>query len=110
MTVTFPGDCTTDASRMAWCYRAQEKLRLIHNGMGKWYKTGLSEDAYNQFPNKIKSKYPYIPQLSKGDWINFQGLFEALSSAVVVALLEARQEATESTYWNPSIDTDINNG
>jgi len=109
MTVNFPPTCTSDASRMAWCYRAQEKLRLVHNGVGKWWRTGLTQNQYNQFPTKIKNRYPYVAQISKADWDDFESnVFEPVSIAIMAALNVARQDAKDSTYWSPDLDGDIN--
>jgi hypothetical protein len=109
MIVTFPAECTTEALRLTWCYRAQEILRLVHNGMGKWFREGLTENAYNQFPDKIKNRYPYVPQLSKADWIDFQKIiFRKVFDAIDDARFKAKQEAMESNFWNPSLDEDIN--
>jgi hypothetical protein len=109
MIIIFPENCITDASRMAWCYRAQEKLRLVHNGFGKWFRDGLTENQYNQFPNKIKNRYPYEFQVNESTWDDFQeNIFDPLSQAITDELLIARGEAKESTFWNPDIDEDIN--
>jgi hypothetical protein len=109
MIVNFPETCTTDASRMAWCFRAQEKLRLVHNGISKWYDSGLSEAAYSQFPTKIKNRYPYKPQLSKADWDDFRStIFQKVEDAIVGAMHQAIREAEASTYWHVDLDGDIN--
>ena len=108
MNINFPANCTTDASRMAWCYRAQEKLRLVHNGFGKWFREGLTENQYDKFPNKVKNRYPYTEQAIEADWEDFQeNVFKPISDVIITVMLIARGEAKESTYWNPDLDGDI---
>lgn len=109
MKIIFPENCTTEASRLAWCYRAQEKLRFVHNGMGKWFQEGLTEAQYNQFPNKVKNRYPYITKITQVNWDDFQqNIFKPVSGTIIEALLIARGEVKSSTYWNPDLDGDIN--
>jgi hypothetical protein len=109
MIVTFPPTCTTDASRMAWCCRAQKKLIQLHNAVGKWYREGISENTYNQFPNKVKNRYSYSPQLSQADWDDFDAnVFSVVLLAISSAERAERAKAFDSTYWSIDLDGDIN--
>ena len=108
MEITFPANCTTEASRMAWCYRAQEKLRKLHNWIGVWYREGIAESIYNQFPVKIKNRYDYSAKLSQAQWSDFQTVFDSFSNAIIEELLKARQESKDSDFWSPDFDGDIN--
>jgi len=108
MEITFPANCTTDASRMAWCYRAQEKLRKFHNVMGKWFRGGITETVWNKLPNKAKARYPYKAQLTETEWRDFENVvFRTISTTITSALLANRELAKNSTYWSVDLDGDI---
>jgi hypothetical protein len=78
---------------MAWCYRAQEKLRKLHNVMGTWFKDGITEAKWNQLPNKARVRYPYKAQLTETE--------------IITAMLENRALAKASTHWPVDLDGDI---
>lgn len=100
MALNWPVDCDTPAKRTEYCYRAQELLRLIHNGMGKWRRDGLTEAQWNQLPQKIKTRYPYVAQLSEADWNDFTlNVFESISERIIEKLLQQRALLKESTAW-----------
>lgn len=108
MVVTFPVNCTTDASRMAWCYRAQEKLRKFHNVMGDWFRDGITEAKWNQLPNKAKTRYPYKAQLTETEFRGFQDtVYHNIDEAIITAMLENRALAKASTHWPVDLDGDI---
>ena len=50
----FPTDCITVSDKVAYCYRAQEVLRLKHNAMGKQFRDGdITADDWQVFLSKI---------------------------------------------------------
>ena len=105
MALTFPADCDTPAQRTEYCYRAQELLRLIHNGMGRWYREGLTHAQWDKFPRKIKNRYPYTPQLGHADWYDFtQNVFEPISGRITGNLLAQRALLFESTSWQINVE------
>jgi len=108
MVVNFPNDCTTDASRMAWCYRAQEKLRKFHNVMGAWFKTGIPEATWDKLPAKARIRYPYKAKLTAAEWRDFKDkVFDKLDDAITTAMLANRALAKDSTYWPVDLNGDI---
>lgn len=105
MALTFPVDCDTPAKRTEYCYRAQELLRLIHNGMGRWYREGLTQAQWDKFPQRIKNRYLYTAQLSQADWYDFtQNVFEPISGRITGKLLAQRALLFESTSWQINVE------
>ena len=100
MPLTFPVDCDSPRRRTEYCYRAQELLRLIHNGMGRWLREGLTVQQWQRFPQRLKNRYPYKPQLSKAEWEDFEtNVFERIGSRITQVLLNNRQQLKESMTW-----------
>ena len=105
MAVIFPANCKTPAQRTEYCYRAQELLRLLHNRMGEWHRDGLTQSQWNQFPQKIKDRYSYMPQLSDADWRDFiLNVFEPIEGRIVEKLLNNRQLLFQSTTWTINVE------
>jgi len=104
MPLVFPANCNSPRERTEYCYRAQELLRLVHNGMGKWYREGLTESQWDKFPNRLKNRYPYKAQLTKKDWDEFGDLFYKLSSKITEKLLENRELLKQSVAWTIDVD------
>ena len=105
MALTWPADCITPAQRTEYCYRAQELLRLLHNGMGKWYREGLTHTQWNKFPQKIKNRYPYTAQLSQAHWNDFRNnVFEPIQGRIIDKLLAQRALLFESTSWSINVE------
>ena len=105
MALTFPQDCDTPAKRIEYCYRAQELLRRLHNGMGKWYREGLTQTQWNKFPQRIKYRYSYQAQLSQLEWDDFtSNVFEPISQRIIEKLLENRELLTQSTAWKINVE------
>ena len=108
MKITFPINCTTEASRMAWCYRAEEKLRLIHNAFSRWWDTGLTLVQHNKFPANIKSRYPYIERISTDTRRDFLlNIYSPLEDAIALEMGKAIDESRASVFWTPDFDEDI---
>ena len=107
MALTWPIDCTTPSQRTEYCYCAQEKLRVIHNKMGKWYTDGgVTETQYNSLlPQKIKDRYAYTPQLSQADWDDFRdNVFEPINAKITNKLLEQRELLKTSAEWTIAVE------
>lgn len=105
MALVFPQDCDTPAKRTEYCYRAEELLRRLHNGMGKWYREGLTQTQWDNFPQKIKNRYPYVSQLSQADWDDFtENVFELISARIIEKLLQQRALLYESTTWTINVE------
>jgi len=111
MRVIFPEGCTTPASRLEFCYKAQENTRLLHNFFGEWYDPDKPDIPYDRWfgnapypgiPPEIQAKYPYIAKIDKATWDKFLTEdFEPMSFAISIALGEAKADAAASTFWNP---------
>ena len=96
----FPVDCDTPAQRMEYGYRAQELLRLLHNAMLYWSKVEVTEAQWQKLPQKIKNRYPYKPQLTKGEWNDFDNnVFNPLSLKISGAIGQQRIPLMQSTKW-----------
>lgn len=110
MQVTFPANCTTAADRLAWCYRALEKLRKGHNLMGTWFREGITTVQWDKFPDKIKNRYPYKAQLTAAEWKDFDAvIFRPLFKAIDIALQSARTiTLNDNATWSPDLDGDVN--
>ena len=91
--INYPATCNTLRRQFQFCIRFQEVLRKLHNGFGKWYTQGISNIAYErgialfahylnvvEYPqanietikNQIRTKYPYVPQISEAVWQQFK--------------------------------------
>lgn len=105
MALEFPIDCLTPAERTEYCYRAQELLRKLHNVFGRWFKEGITQVLWNQLPEKLKDKYPYVPQLLQKKWEDFvENIFEPKSNKIVGNLLQYRQDLKNSIKWDIKIE------
>lgn len=101
----FPPDCDTPAKRTEYCYRAQELLRELHNTMGRWYREGLTEEQWSEFPQKIKNRYPYKPQLSQDEWDEFlENVFEPISHRIAQGILNNRELLFQSQTWTINVE------
>jgi len=101
----FPVDCDTPAKRTEYCYRAQELLRGLHNGMRKWYRDGLTQNQWNKLPQRIKNRYPYTAQLSQADWDDFtEKVFMPISGKIGVNIVTQRALLFESTTWTIAVE------
>lgn len=109
MNISFPVGCDNYGKKIAFLERTEEKLRLVHNGMGRWYKEGLTLVQYNKFPNKIKNRYPYKAQLTEVEFRNFQRVvFEKMSNVIHFFKNQELQNAKDDNVtWSPDLDNDI---
>ena len=102
---TYPVDCTTSAQKTEYAYRCQEILRLVHNGMGRWFKEGLTQSQWSKLPVKIQNRYPYQPKLSEEQWKDFLvNIFEPASDKIAEAIATQREYLKNSTTWSVSAE------
>lgn len=100
MALTFPADCDSPRRRTEYCYRAQELLRLVYNGMKLWWKEGLTQNQWDKFPQKVKNRYPYKPQLTDAEWKDFGNLFDRMEEKVTIGIVTQRRQLKESLQWS----------
>ena len=101
----FPPDCDTPAKRTEYCYRAQELLRQLHNGMGQWYREGLTFAQWEKLPQRIKDRYPYKTKLSQAEWDEFtSNVFEPINTRIVERLLGNRELLFQSKTWEIHVE------
>ena len=88
MEIIYPIDCVTEASRLSFCFRLDELLRLEHNLKGSQYKSGL---------------------ITKIEWdIYLKDTFTVKSKAIHIGINNNRVIAEKSTFWSTaSITKDI---
>lgn len=109
MGVDYPVGCDTAGERQAWCDRAKEKLRLVHNGMDKWYRLGLTQVQYDLFPNKVKNRYAYKANLTEAEFRDFEGkVYHRYLTVVMAAKGVATENAKQDDVtYNPDLDEDV---
>jgi len=87
MQVIFPANCTTEASRLSFCYKLDEALRQEHNAKGADYRNGV---------------------ITKAEWETYlTTVFEPRSKAIHAEIGKARAAAGTGTFWTPDLTTDI---
>lgn len=115
MILVFPEACITPASRLEFCYKAMENLRLLHNFFGEWwdnpaqpdkpdmpYDRWFGNDPYLGIPPEMQAKYPYAHKITTAQWKQFQDEdFFPVMDAITAAKAEAQADAGISTFWNP---------
>ena len=107
--VRFPANCKTEASKIAWCYRAEELLRIYYNLMGQWSKRGIEISEWNKLSGNIKASFPFKGSaLTKAEWQDYQdNVHRIKEQAVIEANLASRALAKGSAFWAVDIDGDI---
>lgn len=106
-TISYPGWADTDEKKLKFLERAEELYRKLHNSMGKWWKTGLTLAQYNNFPTRLKNKYPYTAKLSDVDWKDFQFVWEFGHLKIVTKLQNARGIIWTIYQNDNTLDVDI---
>jgi len=106
MPLSFPVDCDTPRRRVEYCYLAQDKLRLLHNVMGQWYREGIPRNLWGRLPPKVRNRYPYTPsKLTIAQWKDFHDVvFERLTNIITDQLLRHRDMLKDSTQWTIDLD------
>ncbi len=107
--VRFPANCKTEASKIAWCYRAQELLRRYHNMMGQWSKSPIDISEWNKLSGNMKTSFPFKKEaLSGAEWQAYQeDIHRSKEQAIISANLASRALAKASAFWDVDIDGDI---
>jgi hypothetical protein len=109
MTFSFPINITTAKDRLAYWYRMEEMLRLVHNGVGKWRDDGITKVQYDKFPQKLKDRYRYVEKLPESDWLDFKGVYyKQLYNALLTIQGQVKKDVREDDSFSPDIDVDIN--
>ena len=121
MAIPYPIDCDTPAKRTEWLYRAQELLRHLHNLFGYWSKHEITQEQYDNPPlpdideqgrqllqiafNYLKTKYPYVPQLSQEDWHKFlEEDHDPRKEKVISQILLQRAALKISNTWEVKVE------
>ncbi len=60
MAIKYPVDCITNRDKIEGIYSAQEKLRILHNIVGKWHR----EEITVQEKTIISNQFPSLASLS----------------------------------------------
>ena len=102
--IKFPLLCITAAQKTAWLYRAQEKLRDLHNVFVKWREDELSKEEYDALPLMIKGAYPRVTRLSLETQKRFlKEEFDPRSEKISHEIATQRAVLKKSTRWNMDI-------
>ena len=88
MEILYPVDCITEASRLSFCFRLDELLRIEHNAMGAKLRQGLITDI---------------------EWKTYlKNTFELKSKAIYAGINVNRAIAEKSAFWSTaSITKDV---
>ena len=76
MAINIPVEHYTNAMKIAYMQKLEEKLRIVYNVMGKWKRIGITYEEYNTLPNILKADYPYQNQLDSDSWDDFTKWFK----------------------------------
>jgi len=107
ITITPPASMNTPLKKWRWAWRADEKLRQLHNWMGEWHTQGKTQNQYNNaLPARVKNNFSYSPLLSEADWNRFVDWHNRLSNAVHTFLCSIRQPNTLNERDSMTIEAD----
>jgi hypothetical protein len=101
--LNYPSEVVTANQKIEYLYKAQEKLRLLYNLMGKWWKVGITNDEYNLLPEKIRSRIAYSYRLTDKAWGIFQEEYFEPLSTFICAPINVQREA----FKQPEITVDL---
>lgn len=100
MAFSFPIDCTTPAERVEYCIHAIERLRRLHNRVGKWYREGITLAEYNNLPTRLKNRIAYTPQINETQWKYFTSrIHDHLYHKISERLSANQQLIKQSSKW-----------
>lgn len=96
----FPEEYTTPSSRLEYCYKAQEDLRLLCAFMDNWWQMGdISKDSWQGLPPEMQAKYPYQAQITKEIFDQFKYEdYMSMSRNVCFALNTEKEKAKISSH------------
>ena len=108
MGITYPGNCTTDRDKIEGLYAAWEKLRVLHNLVGKWHREGITAQERSviavKFPNLAT-----IPDtiLSESDWTQFLSkYFNLRNQKIGIEMNRLRDRMKQSILFNVDVTED----
>lgn len=95
--MNYPTDVKTNADRLAFCYAAQERLRLAHNVVGAWYREGIVDSkALATLPTAWQKSLSTASKdgvLSETAWKEFKANAYDVAEKDVIGELGAMKEA-----------------
>lgn len=104
MPIQFPSGVDTALEKYAYCQRAFEKLNNIYSFFGIWYRQGITQNQYNNLPDKIRIKYPYKTQLTESDWHDFRvNDWDRVGYMITKSILEQRKILVNSQFYDSFI-------
>lgn len=117
MQINYPPSINTDRKKIAFIFRVIEVLRLGHNFMGYWFKTGFTSETQfnnalnNQIPapakNWILNHYTYKPKLTEAEWKDFlQVKFENREKWILHFRNIVMQKFFDNTAGDSVVDLD----
>jgi len=120
MPIIYPTGCDTNDQRLRFLERANERLRLLHNFVGLWFKAGITQAEYLSgidalrlegesgdafiLPDKIKSAYPFKIRLTQNDWQIFRDWWTPVRSRLMNELNTYKTAARRDKTWVPPIE------
>ena len=96
----YPDECKTASQKLEYTYAAQEKLRLVHNIMGDWYREGISREVWETLPYELQVRFPYAFTLTAEQWKEFQGIFLKATDKLSSSIGESREALKKSVLYN----------
>lgn len=108
MVVTFPVECTSPEDKLRWCREAKNELRSLQNTIAMWYKTGLTQEQYDQLPQKVRTRLPYKAKIPIEDLNDFtRNIYYSLEKAIISANIATDNEIEGAKRFSVDFDSDI---
>ena len=106
MTLKIPARCDTPEKKLVFLLRAKEVfVQRVMNKLGQWYKTGLTQQEYDSFPNFVKNRLPYREQISKQVFDTASDILEnILETRILSPYLKLRGQMENDESQDPDID------
>ena len=109
--MNYPDTVKTNAEKLAFCYAAQEKLRLAHNVVGTWYRTGVVDSKeLATLPTawqKSLSTASKDGALSETAWKEFKdGAYDIAEKDVIGELGAMKEAVMKDAVLVASVDLD----
>lgn len=106
----YPDSVKTTVDRLAFCYAAQEKLRLAHNKVGSWYRDGSIDSAsYDALPTTWRDSLSTASKetaLTAQQWESFKKTYRDAESNILIALGEIKAAAMKDETLLALVDLD----
>ena len=109
MTLKIPARCDTPEKKLVFLLRAKEVfVQRVMNKLGQWYKTGLTQQEYDSFPNFVKNRLPYREQISKQVFDTASDILEnILETRILSPYLKLRGQMEKDETWDSDVDLEI---